>query len=642
VVPGSDPEQQDEFEAAREELVHRFEATTGSNAGWAVRDVLEYKWQYLDPNLTAWSVDDVRTLLFEIFPAKVEFGPNDAGDFIAGFAAFLRFLSTQCLLSEGTGERLARRVEDARAEFEAAMTDVERFSPGKRLVAEMIADGVDPTDQEAMDRWVARFNERSFEERDRILGPSLEKSRQAVDGGAERTRLLPVVLAPEAEVREAAQAAVISRQVRDLVGFVGSGRKLTDKGNLTLADGKSLVTVLGTADTVEWQDGEARGSVRSSKNLRGVDLVFRLAVAAEFLEMPSERSVRVGPAARLLDSEPLDAASRLLEAALVEVGLVRHDRGDDHYGFGWFAEDLDEGLTRLLLDLYLETEPIAIDEFTEEFWEDLHELYDLDDVEDHKLEMHQGLMEYSARRALHTLVAFGVVEESDIESVRSEWGRTQEVGGTVDLTPLGMWLVHGMLASVADVPVAGLLSAVTADELLTRAADLPGDIARVELEVWVQAHGDEAAALLVEALPEADETGRLIAFGALLDVGPAAAEAMARLAGNPDLSAYALIWRVQTGLARDQELDADGDPELLIRNLYALQALWGPEVMPSWLGTVAGTSDACAAIEETWRVRLPETEAVLATLGSFHPRKDVAKTARTALFKFRSSGGPPE
>jgi hypothetical protein len=343
----------------------------------------------------------------------------------------------------------------------------------------------------------------------------------------------------------------------------------------------------------------------------------------------------------LLESEPLEAASRLLEAALVEVGLVQHDRGTDHYGFGWFAEDMDEGLTRLLLDLYVETEPLAIDEFTGEFWEDLLDLYDLDDVEEHKLEMHQGLMESSARRALHQLSALGVVEESGVETVRRQWGGTDEFGGTVTLTALGTWLVHRMLAAVADVPVAGSLADVAADELLTRAADLPDDIARVELEVWLQAHGDAAAALLVEALPGADETGRLIAFRALLDVGPPAAEAMAGLAGDPELNAYALIWRIKMGMASEDELDARGDAERLVLTLAAFLALWGPEVMPFWLKAVAGASDACAAVEETWRVRLPETDAVLATLGSFHPEKDVAKAARKALFKFRSSGGAP-
>ena len=188
------------------------------------------------------------------------------------------------------------------------MTDVERFSPGKRLIAEMIADGVDPTDQEAMDRWMARFNARSFEERDRVLGPSLERNRRAVEGGAERTRLLPVVLAPEAEVREAAREAVIPGQVRDLVDFVGSGRKLTDKGNLTLADGKSLVALLGTPDTFEWQYGEERGRRQELEEpARGGPRSSGSHWPAEFLEQPSERMVRAGPVAGLLDGEPLEA-----------------------------------------------------------------------------------------------------------------------------------------------------------------------------------------------------------------------------------------------------------------------------------------------------------------------------------------------
>ena len=109
------------------------------------------------------------------------------------------------------------------------------------------------------------------------------------------------------------------------------------------------------------------------------------------------------------------------------------------------------------------------------------------------------------------------------------------------MTPLGKWLVHRILGSVADVPVAGSLVEVPADELLTRAADLPDDVAQVELEVWLQAPRRGRPVLLVEALPGADETGRLIAFRALWDVGPPAAEAMARLTSDPELSAYALI-----------------------------------------------------------------------------------------------------
>ena len=584
------PEQEDEFEAACDDLVRRFEEATGSDRGWAARDVLGYKWRYLDGDLVAWSVDDVEALLFEIFPAKVTLGPNDPGELIAGFAAFLRFLSEERLLSEGTGERLAKRVEAALAEFVEAMSDEDRFSFGKRLVTEMVADGVDPTDQEAMNQWITSFNERSFEERDRVVGPALERNRRAAAEGDERTRLPPVVLAPEDEVRAAAGETVVVQQVRDLVGFVGNGRKLTDKGNLILADGKALQTLLGTDKRPGWVRDEDEGGprVRSSKHLRELDLLFRLALAAEFLEMPGARTVRTGPAAGLLDSDPLEAARRLLEAALTEVGLVQHDRGDDHYGFGWYAEDLDEALTRLLLDLYVETEPLPIEGFVEEVWADLNDLYDLADVEEYKLDMHLELMELSARRALRQLAALGVVEESGIETRTKEWGSTEEYGGTVALTPLGQWLVHGILAAVADVPVAGSLAEVTADELLSQVGDLPDDIAWVELEVWLQAHGDAAMDLLVDALGRADETGRTFAFEALFRLGPPTEDQVTQLESDAELSPYVLIWRVHTLAAEPEELDVGDDAERLVQLLNGVLSLWGPEVMTAWLGPAAG------------------------------------------------------
>jgi len=77
----------------------------------------------------------------------------------------------------------------------------------------------------------------------------------------------------------------------------------------------------------------------------------------------------------------------------------------------------------------------------------------------------------------------------------------------------------------------------------------------------------------------------------------------------------------------------------LIRVLHAVLVLWGPEAATVWLSPVAGAFGVVPALEATWRVRLPETELVLATLGSFHSDKKVAKAARKTLFKFQSSGG---
>ena len=58
---------------------------------------------------------------------------------------------------------------------------------------------------------------------------------------------------------------------------------------------------------------------------------------------------------------------------------------------------------------------------------------------------------------------------------------------------------------------------------------MPDDVAAAEVAVWVQAHGDDAAAVLVEALPRAGETGRAMAFRALVHIGPDVADEVARL-----------------------------------------------------------------------------------------------------------------
>ena len=190
------------------------------------------------------------------------------------------------------------------------------------------------------------------------------------------------------------------------------------------------------------------------------------------------------------------------------------------------------------------------------------------------------------------------------------------------LTPLGMWLVHRILATVADVPVAGSLADVTADELLTQAADLPTTSPGSSSRSGCRRTVTRRWRFWSRRSRRRTRRGVSSPSGLLLDVGPPAAEAMARLVDDPELGAYALIWRVKTGLAEEEELDAGGDPERLIRTLSAVA------------GPVGSRGDAvlarhgggcvrcqCAAVEETWRVRLPETDAVLATLGSFHPRR---------------------
>ena len=197
------PDDEGGFYAASAALVQRYEGMHNDGLGWIVEQILEFKWMYLDGNLVTWTQADIDTILFEVYPAKSLINPADQGDVIRGFAGLLRFLATMPLGgNESELERVAGHVEQSAAEFELAMADRDRFSLGKRLTAAMVAEGVDLGDQEAMDRWVAEFNGRSYEERGRGAGAvrravagTWEAAKQAAGRGtfaafaAGRTRL---------------------------------------------------------------------------------------------------------------------------------------------------------------------------------------------------------------------------------------------------------------------------------------------------------------------------------------------------------------------------------------------------------------------------------------------------------------------
>ncbi|HEY1651708.1 MAG TPA: hypothetical protein VGG09_07475 [Acidimicrobiales bacterium] len=509
----------------------------------------------------------------------------------------------------------------------------------------MVADGVELGDQDAMNAWIKGFNSRSFEERGRVLGlsddePSAASGRGGRGGkSAPALRLRPVVLAPEEELVEAARGAVLFQRIEKLVSFVGDGRKLTDRGNLKLADGKALVELLGTDDEFDKQFGDQVFRTRSSADLPGVHRTFRLALASGFLERPDVRSVRPGPEVALLDDAPLEALLVLFEMLTEVVGTTRLHDEPDRYGFGWYAEELDHQLPGMLSLLYSSPVPVEIDDIADLLWARLNDRYDLDRLDAHRLEMEEEFVNHDLRRAFDRLGELGLVVKSGVVLRETSRYSTEEVGGTVTLTPLGTWTMHRLLSGTAEVPVGGALASVSADELLRRVADLPDDVGALEVETWMAGHGDEAAALLVGALGAADETGRVVGFQALSLLGPSASKEVARLERDPELSAYATVWQVDAGLCGLDELDAAGDPKRFVRLLYAVLTLWGPDAVAKWLVPVSGAGGVDAGLAAAWQVRLPETETVLSVIGDIYPDKAVAKVARKALFRHRSSGG---
>ena len=286
------PDDEDAFYVARDDLVSRFERTDdGHHLGWVAAQVLDFKWGYLDGDLSRWEIEDVEEILLGLYPAKVVLDPDDLDQVVTGFAGFLRFLGDEGILAESQAARLTKSVEQLGPRFRAATKDDSNWSMGKRLWALAQSEGVDLEDAGALQRFTEDFNQRPLSERDAVLGP-VPTPDGSFRGSTFVTPLPPVVLPSEEELESAAGDTVSFERLRQLVGYVGEGRPLTDRGNLKLADGKALVALLETRDRFDEQIGDRVFKTRSSADLGEVDLAFRMAVESKMLRRKGKNPAR--------------------------------------------------------------------------------------------------------------------------------------------------------------------------------------------------------------------------------------------------------------------------------------------------------------------------------------------------------------
>lgn len=128
---------------------------------------------YLDGDPLRWSPRVVEICLCSWFPMKVMLdspveGVPDVVRAWARYAARRKDLATDLL------EVTLAAVDEFEDEFLGVMSDGSRSGVAKSLVTAMLAEGIDPVDQGAMERWIDDFNSRPYEERTRVMpvGPS--------------------------------------------------------------------------------------------------------------------------------------------------------------------------------------------------------------------------------------------------------------------------------------------------------------------------------------------------------------------------------------------------------------------------------------------------------------------------------------
>jgi hypothetical protein len=210
----------------------------------------------------------------------------------------------------------------------------------------------------------------------------------------------------EENLAAAAASAPALRQVVDLTRWIGPGRKLTQTGQLTMADARHLVGLLKTGDEIDPVIGTRMFRTRSSADLPQLAFVVAWAKAAGLLRVVQGRLVPVKKNQRLLE-RPAD----LWTAMFTAFGQL----GPALCPPGWFdsllGEDFSDGIAVLFASIAEGDGATRIEEAQERVWSALSTRYYLDEATTEQLGHLRKATDRDLHRAAHELVAFGALTE---------------------------------------------------------------------------------------------------------------------------------------------------------------------------------------------------------------------------------------
>jgi hypothetical protein len=314
--------------------------------------------------------------------------------------------------------------------------------PGYEACVEVARGGAPPAGIEHLADWLGDWHPERFD---------LAAARAAFDLSSAprdpfvRPGFLPPALvalpagtdaaAPVEQLRAAAADNLLLTRLRTFTEWTGTGRKLTATGNLGLTDGRALIELLGTDDVVDEQIGARTFKTKSTVELTGVDLAFRLSRRAGFVKV-RKGAVSATRRGGQLGRDPL-ADWHDAFGGLLALGVLQHRYALGGWADPYWKELVDAQVPGLLAHLLAAARPVAIAEVHERLWRLVERSFVLDDLNDEQLDRHRGWLEGDVRRICAALEELGAVTVTDVEVVRGEHGTTQRRGGLVDLTPLG-------------------------------------------------------------------------------------------------------------------------------------------------------------------------------------------------------------
>lgn len=549
------PAEENEYQAVRGLLVHRFEQWARENGIDADPFVVEAALDYRhlgtpDGRLGLWDQPHIEEFLLDWVPWTVTVLPDEEPvDAPGTLRCLLRYLD-DVHLADPRGASLPEVLEavDAAApRYAGAMADRSLWGLAKFWITTAAEQGVDVHDEQALQDFVGRAQGGDVPYDPEVLQTIVERHRRS-SGPVRSEPQLPVALPGDDVLREQAGRSPVLRQLRELAEWAGRDRRtLTGSGRLRLSDARELVERLNTGDDTD--------SVRSSADLPRLNLLVEWARTARLIRVAKGRLYAVAKAEPVLN-DPLALWRRAFDAFRELPSPVRRGRGGRYGESVLFVEyDMcDVVLPDVLATLYslpypmpwpglrdsvhlayrsssplevFATDSIGFEQADDDLRTVLGVLEDLGAIE-----CHQGMADpvfadlAMSENDLEGWAGIPTEGDDDLETpsgiLPARKLKSELSSGPVELirlTDLGTDSVRRrLLAEGRDAPLIGELAQASPAGLLGVLADhYDPESARAELAAWIAVHGDRSAAL--EQLVHAVRTMRFRTRAeAMLDV----------------------------------------------------------------------------------------------------------------------------
>jgi hypothetical protein len=485
------------------------------------------------------------------------------------------------------------------------------------------------SDPQQFQEFIERFNELSIGDRHRLLPDGIFETEPAL---LDRT-LPPVIISSDDQVAQSVATAPILSKFRDLAAYVGTGRKLTQKGHLTLADARVLVDLLATGDLIDQRIGDRTFRTTSSDDLPVLRMIVAWAKKAGIVRVLHGKLVATKRGLGLRD----DLAGQYdhVVDALFSIGPISV-QSDAQQWRAWpeVWAFLDALSVHILVAPYvaMEAYPIQplVDFAATEVLKEWRFAADDDTIRD---SVAADIVDMFDAFAL-----CGLVLREDVEPHKP--GR-RAFGGSITMTPIGTVVTRRLLSAAGyEVPIAGQFVASSAVELFEQLDSEEFEVARAEIVAWYKAREASVAIdEIVVAITELEDPalqGVALAVLGEIDVKLAAPRVF-ELLTRPTIAGFATCWLADHGIITEEELYDPTTPFVFVDVLAHRMITGGPEGLLSTLEIVGDDQRQCELLEVLWRAPSPATGLVLAGIDKVHPSKIVSKAARKALFKLRSS-----